>query len=135
MEPFTLHTTIDTERCVTALHACSAYAGLPKWENDWQCPGHYHAEIFKFDAFGFVLEDIEDAESDEHGFATFTLRKIKVFSNANILLLEGSKIIQGLDEYKEGNQVEKIRDAWQIHRVAPHIDERVLNQICALVTG
>ncbi len=133
MDTFTLPTTFDTEHCVSALNACSAYAGLPPWENDWRCPGHYRAEIFKFDAFGFVLEDIEDAESDEQGFATFTIRKIKVFSNANILLLDGSKIIQGLDEFKENNHVENIRDAWQIHRATSHIAEHILNQICGLI--
>lgn len=132
METFTLPTALDTERFVTALNACSAYAGQPRWDNDWRCPGHYRAEIFKFSDFGFVLEDIEDAESDDHGFATFTLRKIKVFSNANILLIDGSKIIQGLDEYKEGNHVETIRDAWQIHRTSAGLDEQLLNTICAL---
>ncbi len=135
MDTFVLSATFDTERYISALSACSAYAGLPRWQNDWRCPGHYRAEIFKLDAFGFVLEDIEDAESDELGFATFTMRKIKIFSTANILLIEGSKIIQGLDEYKDGNRVEKIRDDWQIHRATASIDEALLHAICALGSG
>ncbi|MEM8484687.1 MAG: hypothetical protein AAF564_04020 [Bacteroidota bacterium] len=135
MDTFVIPTTFETERYVAALNACSAYAGLPRWQNDWRCPGHYRAEIFKFDAFGFVLEDTEDAESDDYGFATFTMRKIKVFSTANILLIDGSRIIQGLDEYKEGNRVEKIQDEWQIHRATTHIEEPVLHAICALVSG
>ena len=132
MDTFTIATSFDTERYVAALDACSAYAGIARWENDWRCPGHYLAEIFKFEAFGFVMEDVEDAASDEEGFATFTIRRIKIFDTANILLLEGSKIIQGLDEYEGGNRIEPIKDAWQIHRAATHIAPRVLDEICSL---
>lgn len=125
----------DEELYFKMIEACSAHAGTPKWNNDWRCPGRYYAEIFKFEAFGFMVEDTEDAENDELGFATFTVRRIKIFSISNVLLLEASKIIQGLDEYKDSNQVQEIKDAWQIHRVTPKVEHALAMNIIGTLGG
>ncbi|MFK7845331.1 MAG: hypothetical protein AB8G77_08525 [Rhodothermales bacterium] len=125
----------DEELYVEMIEACSAHAGKPRWKNDWRCPGRYYAEIFKFDTFGFTVEDTEDAENDELGFATFTIRRIKIFSISNILLLEASQIIQGIDEYKDSNQIQEIQEAWQIHRVTPNIEQALASSIIRTLAG
>ena len=104
------------QRYVDLARACSASVGPPKWENNWSCPGRYYAEIFKYDGFGFLIEDMEDCVGDDEGFATFTLRRIKLFDSSNILRLVASIIIQGLDERYIGEEkkVTAIEDNWQI---------------------
>lgn len=112
---------------VEVAEACSAFVGPPKWSNDWNCPGNYYAEIFKFDTFGFIIEDIEDVERDNHGITTLTDRRIKAFDQSNKLLMDASCIVQGVDKQfaKNGGEdrVEEIQDNWKVHRVAHQLDD------------
>lgn len=111
---------------IEVAEACSAFIGPPRWPNDWDCPGNYYAEIFKFDTFGFIIEDIEDVERDSQGMTTLTDRRIKAFDQHNKLLMDASCIVQGVDKQfaknDEEDRIEEIEDSWKVHRVAHHLE-------------